>query len=147
VAYLLATYTAAKYENKNQEAWANAYASGFSQCTNRFNSYLNYNTSVGANPITAAEAQSMSLSCNGNSYGQYAGYGGQMNNGYGGYGNPFLSNGYSAGFLSGNAGIYSTGNSSIYNNGMTSGGVGIGAYGSGSFSGVYQGGVTAGFGF
>ncbi len=149
LAYLAATYTASKYANKTQEAWATAYASGFAECTNRFNSYLNYNTTVGANPISATDAMGMSAQCNGQGYGSYAGYGGLMGNSYGGYGNPFLSNGYSSGFMNGMGGIYPYGNSSIYNNGMMSGGIGIGAWGSISTSGssVYSSGVTPAFGF
>ena len=149
LAFLAGQYTIAKYQNQTQEAWAKAYASGFSECTNRFNSYLDYNTTVGANPIGAAEALSLSSSCNGQGYGSYAGYGGATGNAYGGYGNPFQSSGFSTGFMNGMGGMYPYGNSSIYSNGMTSGGIGIGAYGSASTSGsaVYQTGVTAAFGF
>jgi len=149
LAYLAGTYTVAKYQNQTQEAWAKAYSSGFTECTNRFNSYLNYNTSVGANPIGSTDAMAMSASCNGQGYGSYAGYGGLTGNSYGGYGNPFLSNGFSSGFMNGMGGINPYGNSSIYNNGMTSGGIGIGAWGSISTtgSGVYNTGVTQAFGF
>lgn len=151
VAYLAATYVSAKYANKTQEAWANAYASGFTQCTNRFNSYLNYNTTVGANPLTASDAASLNASCNGYGYGSYAGYGGMTGNAFGGYGNPFLANGYSNGFLNAYGGsYYPYGASSIYNNGMMSGGVGISAWGSigtGTSSSLYQTGITPAFGF
>lgn len=151
LAYLAGQYTMAKYQNKTQEAWATAYASGFTECTNRFNSFLNYNTTVGANPLTSTNAMEMSAQCNGQGYGGYAGYGGMTGNAYGGYGNPFLANGYSSGFMSGMGGMYPYGNSSIYNNGMTSGGIGIGAWGSisttGSSSSVYNTGVTPAFGF
>ena len=143
LAYLAGMYTVAKFQNKTQETWARAYASGFSECTNRFNSYLNYNTSVGANPISATDAMGMSSQCNGQGYGSYAGYGGMTGNSYGGYGNPFLANGFSPGFMNGIGGINPYGNSSIYNNGMASGGVGIGAWGSVNVNT----GVTAAFGF
>lgn len=149
LAYLAGQFTIAKYQNKTQEAWANAYASGFTECTNRFNSYLNYNTTVGANPISANDAMGMSAQCNGQGYGSYAGYGGIAGNSYGGYGNPFAANGFSSGFMNGMGGMYPYGNSSIYNNGMTSGGIGIGAWGSITTSGsaVYNTGVTPAFGF
>lgn len=104
LAYFGANYMSAKYANKTQEAWANAYSSGNEQCTSRFNSYLNYNTQIAANPITSSEAQSFASSCNGNSLGAYAGYGGLSSNGYGGFGNPFLSAGYSSGMLNGMVG-------------------------------------------
>jgi hypothetical protein len=148
LAYLAGQYTIAKYQNKTQQAWANSYASAYTECTNRFNNYLSYTTSVGANPVTTADATAMSMSCNGNGYGSYAGYGGATGNAYGGYGNPFLSSGYSSGFMNGMGGMYQYGGaSSIFNNGMTSGGMGIGAYGSTGSSAVYQTGVTAAFGF
>lgn len=143
LAYLLGQYTIAKYQNQTQEAWANAYASGFTECTNRFNSYLNYNTSVGANPIGSTDAMAMSASCNGQGYGSYAGYGGLTGNSFGGYGNPFAASGFSSGFMNGMGGINPYGNSSIYNNGMTSGGVGISAWGSANINT----GVTSAFGF
>lgn len=143
LAYLAGVYTVAKYQNQTQETWAKAYASGFSECTNRFNSYLNYNTSVGANPIGSSDAMAMSASCNGQGYGSYAGYGGMTGNSYGGYGNPFMTSGYSSGFMSGMGGMYPYGNSSIYNNGMTSGGIGISAWGSASVNT----GITSAFGF
>ncbi|MBC7715037.1 MAG: hypothetical protein H7177_16945 [Rhizobacter sp.] len=147
LAYLAGQYTIAKYQNDTQQAWAKAYSSAYTECTNRFNSYLSYNTSVGANPIGTSDASTLMNSCNGNGYGSYAGYGGQTGNAFGGYGNPFQANGYSSGFLSGMGGMYPNGASSIYGNGMTSGGIGIGAYGSTGTSAVYQTGVTAAFGF
>jgi hypothetical protein len=151
LAYLAGTYTVAKYQNQTQEAWADAYESGYKECTNRFNSYLDYNTAAGANPLTAAEANSMSMSCNNYGYGSYAGYGGYTSNGYGGYGNPFQSAGYSSGFLSGYGGSSmwpGLGSSSLNGSGMYSGSLGIGAYGTlGTSSSVYQTGVTSAFGF
>lgn len=149
LAFLAGTYTVAKYQNKTQEAWADAYKSGYEECTNRFNSYLDYNTAAGANPLTAAEANSMSMSCNSYGYGSYAGYGGLTSNGYGGYGNPFQSSGYSSGYLSGYAGSWpSLGTNSLNSTGMYSGSIGIGAYGTvGTSSSVYQSGVTTAFGF
>jgi len=151
LAFLAGTYTVASYQNKTQEAWADAYKSGHEQCTNRFNTYLDYNTAAGANPLTAAEANTMSMSCNGFGYGSYAGYGGLTGNGYGGYGNPFQSAGYSSGFLNGYGGGSSwatLGSGSLNSSGMLSGGMGIGAYGSaGTSSSVYQTGITTAFGF
>lgn len=149
LAFLAGTFTVAKYQNKTQEAWADAYKSGYQECTNRFNSYLDYATAAGANPISAVEANSLSMSCNGYGYGAYAGYGGQTGNAYGGYGNPFQASGYTSGFLSGYAGAWPTlGASSLGSSGMTSGALGVGAYGTlGTSSSVYQSGVTSAFGF
>ncbi|AUN97864.1 hypothetical protein DOM21_11970 [Bacteriovorax stolpii] len=152
LAYLAGTYTVAKYQHETQKKWAEAYASGFTECTNRYNSYLNYNTTIGANPITASEANAFSSACNGYGYGSYAGYGGMMSNGYGGYGNPFQSNGFSSGFMSGYGGGYwgssMYGMPSMYNTGMMSGSIGIGGYlGTTSSSSIYQNGVSTAFGF
>lgn len=143
LAYFAGMYSLAKFQNKTQEAWANAYASGHAECTNRFNSYINYNTTIGANPISASDAMGMSSQCNGQGYGGYAGYGGMTNNGYGGYGNPFQANGFSPGFMNGMGGMNPYGNYSLYNNGMGSAGVGISAWGSASVNT----GVTTAFGF
>ncbi|PJF37750.1 MAG: hypothetical protein CUN55_20495, partial [Phototrophicales bacterium] len=43
LALLGSTYFGAKYAYKTQSQWANAYAQGHQQCTNRFNAYLDYN--------------------------------------------------------------------------------------------------------
>ncbi len=146
LAFLAATYTASKFQNKTQEAWAEAYKKGYAECTNRFNSYLDYSTSIGANPITSADARLMS-SCNGNSYGSYAGYAGYTNNGVGGYGNPFQMGGYTSGFMSGFGGpSWPSVNGSLDSSGMYSASMGVGAYATSS-SAVYSSGVTAAFGF
>lgn len=153
LAYLAGTYTVAKYQHETQKKWADAYASGFEQCTNRFNAFLNYNTTIGANPITSAEANSMSMSCNGNGYGAYAGYGGMVGSQFGTFGNPFLANGYSTGFLSGYGGPYANIPGSINGAGMMSGSIGISGYvgtsgtGGGSTSSLYTAGITPAFGF
>lgn len=141
--YLITNFAAAYYGNKVQESAAKAYASGFSACTNNFNSFLNYNTSIGNNPVSFNDATN--ASCNGHSYGQYAGYGGLTNNGYGGYGNPFLSTGATSGFMSGWGGSFTTGTiSSLNNNGMTSAAVGVS---SALTTPTTTGGITNGFGF
>ncbi|MDD4976628.1 MAG: hypothetical protein PHY93_19890, partial [Bacteriovorax sp.] len=121
-------YFGAKFQAQSQEAWANSYTQGYQQCTNRFNSYLDYNTQAGANPILPAEAQSFAASCNNNGMGQYAGYGGMSGNGYGGFGNPMLSGGYSSGMLGGMMGPY-------YGGGY-GGGIGMGGNGSGGGFGM-----------
>jgi hypothetical protein len=142
-AYLLATYASARFQNKSQEAAAKAYASGFTECTNRFNSYLNYNTSIGGNNINASTAAQLSGTCNNYGYGQYAGYGGYTDNMYGGYSNPYQQNGFSAGFMSGWGGPFTTGTtSSLYNNGMLSGSIGV----AGTLTSTTSG-VTTGFSF
>ena len=137
LAYFGAAYFSAKFQNESQQAWASAYSSAASQCTNQFNSYLNYATSTGANPVTASNAQSLMNSCNSSSYGSYAGFGGLASTGFGGIGNPWLSQGYSQGFMSGMVGPYYGGGmaqmgmtSGVYgmNNNMY-GGAGLGLYG------------------
>lgn len=146
LAFLAATYSAAKFQNKTQQVWADAYKTGYAECTNRFNSYLDYSTSIGANPMTNSNASLLS-SCNGNGYGAYAGYGGYTNNGYGGYGNPFQVGGYSTEFMSGYGGTsWPSINGSINSSGMYSASMGVGAYGTSS-SAAYQSGITAGFSF
>ncbi len=142
-AVLLATYTTVKSQNQIQERWAKAYESGHQECTNRYNAYLNYNTTIGANPITPTETASALGSCNGYGYGAYAGYGGLTGNMYGGFGNPFLQNGFTSGYLGGFNGPYGAG---TYGTGMISGSIGVGTAGSSSSS-VYQSGITPAFGF
>lgn len=139
LAYLGGAYVTAKYQYKSQEAWADAYAQGHQQCTSRFNSYLDYNTQMGANPITAPEASSL-MNCNGNSYGSYSGMNGMSGNSFGGFANPWGSAGYSQGFMGGmigpnyggmNSGMNGFGGSNFYggmNNNMYGGG-GFGIYG------------------
>jgi len=143
VLQLALTAAVTKFQNQMQERAANNYVEGFKACTNRFNSFLNYNTTIGANPISASQAQYFSDSCNGQGYGSYAGFGGLMSNGLGGFGNPFLTQGYSSQFMSAYGGPFASANSSIYGNGMTAGALGVGAYGGFNFgaqtsSGVYQ---------
>jgi hypothetical protein len=123
-------YFGAKFQAQSQEAWANSYAQGYQQCTNRFNSYLDYNTQAGANPVLPAEAQSFAASCNNNGMGQYAGYGGMSGNGYGGFGNPMISGGYSSGMMGGMMGPYYGGG---YGGGI---GIGGGGYGAGGGFGM-----------
>jgi hypothetical protein len=127
VAAVAMTYLGASYGYKTQKAWANAYASGNTECTNRFNSYLNYNVERGSNPITTDEASTLNASCNGNSMGSYAGYGGLSGNGYGGYGNAFQSAGYSSAYLGGLMGPYYGTSGVGYGTGYGTGlGVGVG---------------------
>ena len=110
LAYFGATWVGAHYQYKSQKGWANAYNNannkwanayeqGHVQCTNRFNSYLDYNTSIGAAPVLAKQAESFAKACNQQPLGQFAGFGGLGGGLFGGGGNPFLS----AGFRSRNA--------------------------------------------
>ncbi len=138
LAFFGASYFGSKFQMQSQKAWANAYEQGNQQCTNRFNSYTNYNVQTGANPILPAEAQAFSSSCNGNGMGGFAGYGGYSGNGYGGFGNSFLSGGYSPGFLGGMMGPLFSGG---INFGMGSGGGNGGGYN------PYGGGISGGIGF
>lgn len=137
---LAGAYLTSKYAYKSQEAWANSYAAGTKECTNRFNNYLTYSTEVGANPITSSEAQSLMNVCNGSGYGTYSGFAGYSGNGYGGFSNPYQANGYSSGFMTGMVGPYYGGGVST----MNGQGMGTGIYGSlnvglygGSGAGVY----------
>ena len=152
--YVAAKAISARYEYKTQAKWAETYASGFEQCTNRFNSYLNYNTTIGANPITASEAQVLNSTCNGSGYGSYAGYGGLYNNGFGSFSNPYLDQGYSAGYLGVYGGPYALGSQSVYGNGMMAGGMGVSGYAGFNFGASANigltpttSGVSTGFGF
>ena len=147
LSYLAGSYTVAKYQNKTQQAWADAYESGHKECTNRFNSFLDYSTASGANPISASNANAMSLLCNGQGYGAYAGYGGLTSNGFGGYGNPFQMGGFTSGFMTGFGGpSWPSLGGSLNDTGMLSGAIGVGAYGTSSSS-VYSTGITSAFGF
>ncbi|RPJ78197.1 MAG: hypothetical protein EHM20_04490, partial [Alphaproteobacteria bacterium] len=139
LAFFGASYFGSKFQAQSQEHWANAYAQGHQQCTNRFNSYLDYNTERGANPLLPDEAQSFASSCNGSGMGGYAGYGGMAGNGYGGFGNPFQSGGYSSGFLGGMMGPYYGGG---YGGGV---GIGMGGY-PGMGGGMNGGGFGMGLG-
>lgn len=148
-AYVLSQYYQANYQYKSQKAWADAYASGYTQCTNRYNTYVNYLTSSGANQMTTAENTALSATCNSQSLGGYAGYGGYMSNGYGGFYNPYQYMGYSTGFMTGYGGPYANYyGGSIYNNGMLSGGMGISGtlLGSGTLT-TSSTGITSAFGF
>ena len=96
------TYIASRYAYKGQQAWADAYRYGHEACTNRFNAYTNYLQERGAAPMLPEQAQPMVARCNGiGMNGNYAGYGGLYGNGFGGFGNPYLSAGFSPGFMGG----------------------------------------------
>lgn len=116
LAFLGASFMSSKNSYKINKAWADAYETGHKQCTSRYQSYLDYNTSIGANPILPTDAAMLNNTCNGNSYSGYAGYGGFMSNGFGGYYNPYLSQGYSSGFMNGYFGAGATG---FYGQGVT----------------------------
>lgn len=116
MAFLAASYMGNKYNYKSNKAWAEAYETGHKECTSRYNSFLDYNISTGANPITTENAALLNMTCNGNSYSAYAGYGGLYGNGYGGFGNPYLSSGWSSGFLGGYYGGGATGYYGMGNN-------------------------------
>ena len=86
--------------------WANAYEQGHVQCTTRFNEYLNYSSQIGAAPILPGQAESFAEACNQQPLHQYAGFGGMGGGILGGGANPFLSAGFSPGFMSGMTGPY-----------------------------------------
>ncbi|MBY0414020.1 MAG: hypothetical protein K2Q18_07635, partial [Bdellovibrionales bacterium] len=124
-AYVASLYFQASYQQKSQKAWADAYASGQTQCTARYNTYVNYLTASGANQMSSTENAALSNSCNGYGMGGYAGFGGMMGNMYGGYSNPYQAMGYSSGFLGAYGGPYANMQGSMYNTGMLSGSMGI----------------------
>ncbi|RLA63935.1 MAG: hypothetical protein DRQ89_05555, partial [Epsilonproteobacteria bacterium] len=84
------------YDYKGQKKWANAYKEGHKQCTNRFNSYVDYSIERGAAPILPEQATDLNNSCNGSSLGGYAGFGGGIGGGgIGLIGNPYIGGGFS----------------------------------------------------
>ncbi len=120
------TYISAKYAHRTQERWADAYESGFKECTNRFNSYLDYNLERGASPVLATQAERL-LDCNGHHYHDYAGYRGYVGDGFGGHHHPWHAAGYGPDFLAGMHGPNFHGHGGIGGHGH--GGVHGGAYG------------------
>lgn len=131
IAYIGASFMTARSGHKIQKAWANAYEKGHKECTNRFNNYLDYATTTGSNPITATEAQALNMSCNGQSYSAYAGYGGLSGSMYGGAYNPYLQSGFSGAYVNGYYGGAQTG---LYNMAYMNG---ISGYGN-PFAGMYN---------
>ena len=149
LAFLGASYMTSRNNYKSNKAWADAYETGHKQCTARFNSYLNYNTTVGANPILPPDAQALNNTCNNQGYGGYAGFGGYSSNGYGGFSNPYFSQGFSGGFMNGYFGAGATGyygagitNPFLLNNqagnGMMGGGMGLNANFNMNSSGIFN---------
>ena len=129
------------YKDTNQ-FWSNAFVSGQEACNGRLESYQAYLVERGSNPMSPTDFQGLLGHCNGLGIGSFAGMGGLYGNGFGGFGNPFLSAGYSPGFMSAMAGPYYGGGGPI---GCSSGGFGIGigigiGIGGGSGIGVGQGG-------
>ena len=51
--------------------------------------------------ISPDQSRGLLNTCNGNPYGSYAGFGGMIGNGFGGFGNPMIGAGYSPGFVGG----------------------------------------------
>lgn len=106
-------------------------------CTQRYDNYLSHIDSYGGSPVAADDALALSKTCNGAPTYAYAGMGGMMGAGmYGGVGNPWMSAGYSPGFLSGMMGPYGmSGGINLgmgypgYGYGYPSGGVGFGMSG------------------
>lgn len=131
-------YVGAKYAYKGQKAWANAYEGGIRSCHGAIGDFQAYNLERGANAILPKEQTSMLAQCNGSSMGMYAGGLGLTGGMYGGVGmNPFISGGYTGGFLGGMTGPY-------FGGGVSGGmypGMG-GMYG----GGMYGGGMYPGMG-
>lgn len=98
----------------SNQAWANAAGIGFEQCqlmqSNFINTMYGYaDASQGAGYFANNELPYQQVSppeCNGYSLGGFAGGMGFMGNGFGGFGNPYFSAGYSPGFLAGMGGPY-----------------------------------------
>jgi len=151
LAFFGSAYVGAKYAYKTQKQWANAYETGYNACTSQFNSALDYNISSGATSYTASELSGMMGACNGGGLGgAYAGYGGLIGNGYGGVGNPWLSAGYSGGFMSGMMGPYYGNGAGININAGVGGGLGslLGGLFSGNGLSINAGaGINVGGGF
>lgn len=85
------------------QSMTDAYAKGVEACNTRYNSALQYTIDYGAAPMSPAQ---MATFCNGQAYNAFAGYNGYYGNGVGGFGNPYLSSGYSPQFLSSMMGPY-----------------------------------------
>ena len=135
LAYFGSAYVGAKYAYKSQQAWADAYESGYESCNSQFNSALDYNVSSGSTSYTADELSTLMSSCNGSSLGTYSGYSGLLGTGYGSYGNPYLSAGYSSNFMSGMLGNYSSSGLGLTGSSL----FGSSSYGLGSSYGLSSG--------
>ena len=160
-------YFLSKYANDSQEAWADAYTSGKQACYGSIDSYQMYLNDRGAAALLSEQQEGLMSQCNGYGMGAYAGYGGLYGNMFGGAYNPYLSNGYSSGFLNGMVGpnIYGGGNMGNLDTGallalgllgggglnfQIGGGIGTGGggypYGMGGINPLLQGGLYAGGG-
>ena len=108
-------------------------------CVNGFNSYLDHRTQLGINSALSVDgAGSFFDQCSNLS--QYAGFGGQFSNGYGGSGNPWLGAGYSGGFMSGMVGPGYHGSGGFSHYGGMGGNLGLGLLGAGMAGGLLGGG-------
>ncbi|MFZ4714642.1 MAG: hypothetical protein ACOYL6_13055 [Bacteriovoracaceae bacterium] len=118
------------YLGSNQAA-ADAQKAGYEQCRLGHQNYLDYlskDSLPGLTPDSYGK-----LNCNGYAMNQFAGYGGGFQgNGYGGFGNPLLSAGYSPGFIGGMISPYGGNIGGQY-------GIGGGLYGNGGFPGIGAG--------
>jgi hypothetical protein len=137
-------------QRKMYESMQGTIRHGFDQCrlgrqgyldyaAGQQNAYVNYNTQQQGPLILPGEYGDMTVSpemfnnltCNGYSMGGFAGFGGMMGNGFGGFGNPWMSAGYSPGFMGGMMGPY--GMMNPY--GGIGGGFGMGMPGMGGIGG------------
>lgn len=161
--YLGVRAQANAYENVGT-AFANAQATGYEQCALLQQNYVDSTYQyIQSNELPDREVGLPG--CNGFNLGGFAGGGGQYGNGFGGFGNPYFSGGYSPGFVGGmygpgagfNLGINA--NSGMFNPyaGLGGGGFGggfgigggLGGFGGGSpgFGGGFGGGPGFGGGF
>jgi hypothetical protein len=150
LAHLGASAIGSYYGYKSQKEWSNAFEQGHIQCTTRFNDYLNYNIERGSAPILAQQAQDFNDGCNGSPLSGYAGFSGMGGGLFGAGSNPFISGGYTPGFMNGMIGP-SFGSS--YGPGGIGGsapylgiGLNLGLGGGGGFPGGYGGGQLPGMG-
>lgn len=137
------------YRDANR-AWAGAAEVGFEQCRLAQQDYLGYlqqNELPGMTP-----EQQAAMRCNGYQLGGFAGMGGQFGNGYGGFGNPYISGGYSGGFMGGMIGPYGGYNpygggyvGGVAGGGLVGGGLVGGLYAVGGMQGGYAGGLAGGY--
>ncbi len=104
VASVVSTYLVTDAYRDTQTYWADQYQYGQDACSSRFDSYLDYNITRGANPIEADDATGfVSANCNGFPMGAYAGYNGMGSTGWGGGAgmNGYLGAGYTGGMMGG----------------------------------------------
>lgn len=105
LAYFGSNYMWANAYLGGQQAMWGAVSNGYDQCTLQQQNYMTY---LSSNQLPGLTPQDYShLGCNNFGMNGFAGFGGGLSgNGYGGGGNPWLSAGYTPGFMGGMMGPY-----------------------------------------